>query len=94
MIQIWKDNIMGNKPLEQNNGLLPLKTWMERNKLNTYFDISSWFESFGCWIGLSIGSPPSHLIYLTPKLLGALKGCARYDINTLYRRGWGALKSG
>jgi hypothetical protein len=38
---------MGNQPLEQNCDILPPKTWMESQNLNTLFDILLWYENSG-----------------------------------------------
>jgi len=81
---IWNNSIMGNNPLEQNQDLHTLKSWMDSQNLLTLYDISKFSECSDRWIKWSIGSPSSHLHTLLPILFSSLKECTPWDLSTPY----------
>jgi len=49
-ISIWRDNIMGNLPLQEEEGMQPPISWCSEHGINTLFDLSKW-HSHGSWDG-------------------------------------------
>jgi hypothetical protein len=89
-IKIWNDSILGDPPLEWNQNLHRLKTWMDEQTLKTLFDISAWeIERHKQWQGWAVSNLPLDLESDWGSFKLSLQGKAPLRKRARDKRGWG-----
>jgi ribonuclease HI len=89
-IKIWEDSILGDPPLELNQNLQRLKTWMDGQNLRTLFDISAWGTGrHKPWQGWAVSNLPLDLESDWGSLKFSLQGKAPLRKRGKDERGWG-----
>jgi len=89
-IKIWEDSILGDPPLELNQNLQRMKTWMDGQNLRTLFDISTWGTGrHKPWQGWAVSNLPLDLESDWGSLKFSLQGKAPLRKRGRDERGWG-----
>lgn len=89
-IKIWNDSILGDPPLEWNQNLHRLKTWMDEQNLKTLFDISDWGAGrHKQWQGWTVSNLPLALETDWGTFKLTMQGKAPIRKGARDKRGWG-----
>jgi hypothetical protein len=89
-ISIWKDQILGDPPLNQNGELDNIKNWMQSRNLHTLWDISRWGnDEERSWESWDLGGYPENLEAEARKLIDQLQGKSPLKYLAKDKRGWG-----
>jgi hypothetical protein len=89
-IKIWDDSILGDPPLNLNQNLQRLQTWMDEQNLRTLFDISVWGTArHKQWQGWAVSNLPLELEQEWASLKISLHGKSPLRKRARDKRGWG-----
>eukprot|EP00253_Pinus_taeda_P019066 PITA_19066 len=90
-IRIWKDQILGDQPLQHIKDLANIKLWLHSNNKETLWDISNWTEDADRrWDSWNLGEVPHHLQAEASLLLDKLQGKSPLSATAKDKRGWGS----
>lgn len=89
-IRIWDDPILGDQPMNHEEGISNIRDWLQDRNLNTLWDISSWSED-GLWERWQLGEVPQWLEGEASVLLDKLQGKAPVKASSKDKRGWGSV---